>query len=284
MSNNQHRQPRGVPVGGQFAATARAESGLQLSAGPIDQRDDHMAALSDLLDAYMSGNPIVADETASIANITPFVPGDVAAAFWQDAVVAHLHHDERAREKALGQIAEWGAREARWRTDPTFTSPTGEVSYAGTNGPVVYTTVTGSKYTGYRPAAEVAKDVRADLKGAQKAGYLPGDLTFSVTTSSYSGGQSLCVSLRGMADEDIYGSDPASWQSGRTYSAATREVRTRVEAIAGAYGRDTTDIQTDYFHVTYWCQVDVEDEERATWREQERVRIKAARERRTSGR
>jgi hypothetical protein len=37
MSTDMKRQPRGIPVGGQFAATTRAESGIVLAASPAGQ-------------------------------------------------------------------------------------------------------------------------------------------------------------------------------------------------------------------------------------------------------
>ena len=284
MTEFKARQPKGVPVGGQFATTARAETSTTLDVPTGDNDETTVQALSDLMDAYVAGFPHVADEATAIAAIAPHVPRPVAEALWQDALVGHLHHDDERRGSALEKIAGWERREARWRSDPTFTSPTFEVTEQGTNGPVVYTTAVGAKYTGWRDVAEVAKDVRADLKAAQKAGYLPEGITMAVTVSKYSGGQAMRVSIRGMSDDDIYEQDPASWSPGRRYSAMTNEIRSRVEAISGAYDRSVTDIQTDYFHVTYWNQVEVEDAERAEWRARETARLKAMRDRRAASR
>ena len=276
MSEFQSRQPKGVPIGGQFAATARGETGTALG-GPATGPTDHVHALSELMDTYVAGFPHVADEAAAIAQITPHVPSRVAEALWQDALQGHLHRDDTARTAALQKIADWEAREARWRNDPAFVSPTYDVTEQGTNGPVVYTTAVGGKYTGWRDVASIAKDVRTDLKAAQAAGYLPADLKFAVVTDKYAGGQSMRVRVQGMSDDDIYEEDPTSWSSGRRYAQPALEIRERVVAIAGAYGRDTTDIQTDYFNVTYYSFVDLEDEQGAAWREQQAAARKAAR-------
>lgn len=276
MSDFQARQPKGVPVGGQFAATARGETGTTLG-GHSPLPVNHVEALGELMDTYVAGFPHVADEAAAIAQITPHVPSRVAEALWQDALQVHLHGREDERTAAFEKIAAWEAREARWRNDPSFVSPTYDVTEQGTNGPVVYTTAVGAKYTGWRDVAAVAKDVRADLRAAQAAGYLPADLKFAVVTDKYSGGQSMRVRIQGMSDDDIYENDPTSWSSGRRYAQPALEIKERVEAIAGAYDRSTTDIQTDYFNVTYWSHVDLEDEQGAAWREQQAAARKAAR-------
>lgn len=277
MSDFQNRQPKGVPVGGQFAATTRAETGTTLGGPSAAAPTDHVQALSELMDTYVAGFPHVADEATAIAEITPHVPARIAESLWQDALQAHLAGDEQARTGAFEKIAQWEAREARWRNDPSFVSPTFDVTEQGTNGPVVYTTAVGSKYTGWRDVASVAKDVRSDLKAAQAAGYLPAEVSFSVVTDKYRGGQALRVSVRGLSDDDIYEDDLTSWSSGRRYSPTALEIRDRVGAIAGAYDSSTTDIQTDYFNVMYYSNVELEDEERAQWRERQAAERKAAR-------
>ena len=277
MSDFQARQPKGVPVGGQFAATTRAETGTTLGGPPATDPTDHVHALSELMDTYVAGFPHVADEATAIAQITPHVPARIAESLWQDALQAHLAGDEQARTGAFEKIAQWEAREARWRNDTSFVSPTFDVTEQGTNGPVVYTTAVGGKYTGWRDVASIAKDVRTDLKAAQAAGYLPDEVSFSVVTDKYSGGQALRVSVRGLSDDDIYEDDLTSWSSGRRYSPTALEIRDRVGAIAGAYDSSTTDIQTDYFNVMYYSNVELEDEDRAQWRERQAAERKAAR-------
>lgn len=279
MSENQRRTPRGVPTGGQFATTARTETGVTLAGDGGGPASGVTEALSELLEAYMGGDPAVANVAERLAAITPHAPVPVTAGLWDDAVAAHLDADWDTCRDALGRIAQWDARDARWTGDPSFEPPTAAETFSGGNGPVVYTTVTGGRYTGYRPVAEVAKDVRGDLKDAQRRGYLPEGLRFAVTSASYVGGQRLLVTVQGMSDEDIYARDRVTWSPVRRLSAEAVEIRTRVEAIGGAYARSTTHSQTDYFEATYWCQVEVEDERTAAWRASERER---ARERRAA--
>lgn len=132
-----------------------------------------------------------------------------------------------------------------------------------------YTTVRGSKYTGWRDAAAIAKDVRSDIKSAVASGDLPAsigghDIAYSVTCKKYSGGQSISVAVQGMADADIYGERD---QHGyRRHSEKTQALVRKLKGIAGAYDKSTTDIQTDYFNVTYYCHVDIEDERAARFR------------------
>ena len=278
MSDNTNRQPKGVPVGGQFSATTKAEPGFTLGSTPAEQGPKQAEALSVLADAIVFGDVVVVDDVDAAHEIVPNIPRRLLSdQMWHDVLVATVHRDDDAREKAITDLVNLDAREARWRNNPKFVAPTMEVTDAGSSGPVQYTTVTCSKYTGWRDVAEVAKDVRTDLKDAVDAGYLPDGLRFGVTVSKYAGGQSLRVSIRGMSDEDIFSNDETSWGSGRQFSQATIETRTRVEAIAGAYTKDTTDYQTDYFDVMYYTHVDVEDEPRAAFRVTEAARLKAGR-------
>lgn len=280
MSDFQPRQPKGVPAGGQFSTTNRAETGTTLTGSITTGTPDPartVGELADRLKQYLDEFPHTADTNDLLTELVPHVPNNVADDLWHDAINAHVTGDDDRRTRLLAQMVTWEARESRWKDDSTFTAPTAQVTESGANGPVVYTTAVGSKYTGFRDVADVAKDVRGDLKAAQAAGYLPDDVKMSVTTSKYAGGQALRVEIRGMSDQDIYRHDPTSWEPGRRYSAPCREVIDRVDAIAGAYDRSTTDAQTDYFNVMYWCHVDVEDEAGAQWRAKQTAARRQAR-------
>lgn len=286
FSNGQDRHAKGEAksVGGRFRAMTHAENpGVSLTDAADSaavRREKQVEDLSELADTIVAGKVFVHDDVAAAHEVVPNVPENMLSdEMWHNVLAATLHRDGAARAKAIDALVDLDAREARWRSDPTFTPPTGEATETGGNGPVCYTTVVGGKYTGYRDVADVAKDVRGDLKVAVQAGYLPDGLTFRVTTSKYSGGQSMTVDVRGLPDEDIYDQDPVSGEPGLRYSLAARELRTRVSAIAGAYTRDTTDIQTDYFNVMYYSFVELEDEERADRRTKESARLKANRER-----
>jgi hypothetical protein len=272
--NEQRRQPKGVPVGGRFAGTTRGEPSLTLDAGPADQRAAQAAALTDLADTLIGGQEIVPDDLEAAALIVPHVPAHLLSdQLWHDVLVATLQRDETGRAAAVDALVALDAREARWQNDPTFVCPTGYATETGGEGPVHYTTTTGSRFTGWRDVVSVAKDVRADLKDAVRAGYLPEGLKFGVTTSKFSMGQALRVSVRGLHDDAIYANDPVSLSPGRMYSKATVEIMSRVEALAGAYDRETTEAQTDFHRGTYFTSVDIEDEHRA----QARVAESAAR-------
>src|SRR5450830_616951 len=196
MSENTARQPKGVPVGGQFAATARGETGLTLGVPATPDPEALAAALTELADAIVRGSDVVLDSYELRDEIIPNVPSQVRDDLWHEVLVSTVHNNDRTVETLTAKLGALEARETRWRNDPTFTSPTGEVTHQGTNGPVVYTTVQGSKYTGTRDVAAVAKDVRTDLKDAVTAGYLPDDVTFAVTCSKYAGGQAMQVDVR----------------------------------------------------------------------------------------
>ena len=276
-----HRREAGSAnsTGGQFGVGKRGEADLSLDAEPVDQREAQANALSELADTLVRGTPFIDDDVEAAHRIVPNVPEHLLSnQLWHDVLSATLARDTDARDRALDTLVDYDAREARWRGDPTFVSPTGEATDAGGSGPVHYTTVTGSKYTGWRDVTEVAKDVRSDLKKAAAAGYLPDGLQYGVSVDKFAGGQALRVSVRGMTDKDIYREDPLSWGGGQMHSPTTAEMAQRVEAIAGAYGRGTSEIQTDFYQVMYWSTVNVEDEQAASWRRDEAADAKRKRE------
>lgn len=139
----------------------------------------------------------------------------------------------------------------------------------------------GSKYTDkWRSAKDIAKDIRADLKEAQKAGYIPKNVKYSVTKDSYAGGQSVTIKVLNLKDSDLYQENTHSIQSWDRYvpSPKANEFKNRLSIIANAYNSDSSDIQTDYFNVLYHSSVILEDEQSAEFRIKEAARLKANRE------
>lgn len=139
----------------------------------------------------------------------------------------------------------------------------------------------GSKYTGFQPAAQVSKQVRADLKTAQKAGEIPGDIRFSVKSQSYSMGQSVRVEVQGRSAERIWYYEDVEYPAGftrpeRRMHAEAKEIEKRVFAIANAYNRDRSDSMVDYFDVMYHCFAEWESDWSRKHREQ-RAAVRAAR-------
>lgn len=273
VTSNQPRQPKGAPTGGRFAAASHGETGLKLGdSSPAFDPLTATATLHDALKRQREGGDWV-DFDKTFRQVVPDVPEQVTEEAVVSAVAAHRAGDSMRVERIIDRLVDMQRDEARWRGDPSFVPLTAEVTHQGTGGPVVYTTVTGSKYDGEpRALREIAKDVRTDLKAAQRAGYLPDDLTFSVLTHQYAGGQAMNVEVRGMSDEDRLLDDPHAYSTPNATSAYANEIRQRVEAIAGAYGRQESDVQSDYWNVTYWCHVTLESElgaaQRAAGRDQ----------------
>ncbi|MCU6479044.1 hypothetical protein [Arthrobacter sp. A2-55] len=135
--------------------------------------------------------------------------------------------------------------------------------------------VTGGKYTGFRDAAAIAKDVRADLKEAVAANYLPAGLGYSVTSERFAGGQAVRVSIRGVPDSDRLDPEaPDRWGSPGMRPEA-KELIERVTAITNAYNNQDVDSMSDYCNVTYYDHVDIESESTREWREREAAQRKA---------
>lgn len=134
-----------------------------------------------------------------------------------------------------------------------------------------YTTVTGAKYSGYRPAAAIAKDVRADIKNAVAAGDIavPPGATFSVTCQSYAGGQAVNVDIRGLGNDAIYAPEPNE-RGDRVYSEQTRALLRQVETYIRAYDKTMSDPHTDFNNNTYYSNATVETDHGADFRAREK--------------
>lgn len=160
-------------------------------------------------------------------------------------------------------------------------------------------------------AAQIAKAVRGDIKQAVSEGLLPAHWSYSVTSETFAGGQSVNVDVRDCADawQECDGSVPGSKRDhGNGVSTATacgnfwckaaypdkagaeyhqvlteeaRVAKMTLERIHGAYNHDGSEIQVDYFDVRYWGVVSFEDDSSAAFRKREKERLaakKAARE------
>lgn len=109
----------------------------------------------------------------------------------------------------------------------------------------------GTLYSGWRSVTEINKDARAELKRAQKAGYLPASLKFSVRGESFSGGQAMRVSVTGV--------DRATQiEDGENYGRRSdlgRELNDRIESIINAWNHTDNDSMTDYFNTNYYTSI-----------------------------
>lgn len=112
----------------------------------------------------------------------------------------------------------------------------------------------GAKWTpGFRPASDIARDIRNDLKQARKDGTLPRDVQMSVRIKNYSGGRSINVTLSGWPKERIWTNETDAY--GLPMQRETEEaqaVRKTIEGIREAYNRDASDPMVDYFDVDYY--------------------------------
>lgn len=144
---------------------------------------------------------------------------------------------------------------------------------------------TGAKDTGYRDAAAIARDIRADLEAADLPREIAGHpVTISVITRTFSLGQSVDVTIRGLPDAvaqaDRFHQDAESAEPGGTAEAAVAwsppawltpavaELKEAVRAIADAYNRTAVDRR----HATYHLDVIVERDDERAWNAAQRTR------------
>lgn len=125
----------------------------------------------------------------------------------------------------------------------------------------MYERAYGEKNNGtWRDAADIAKDIRADIKAARQAGEinLPEGAKISVRCSKYSGGQSIDVNVTGWVGHRIEVEDAENFWPGFTRRELTPEadeVQGRLERIVRAYNWDGSDSQSDYFDVCFYGHV-----------------------------
>lgn len=138
----------------------------------------------------------------------------------------------------------------------------------------------GSKYdpkAPYRTAADIAKDMRADIKAALAKGDLPGTMrNYTVRVQNYSGGRSIDVSAVDLPGMWTKGMD---WRDEREIDVLTAEgesVKRVLKMIHNAYNYDGSDVMVDYFDVNYYGQAGVLDPWGQDYRDRQRAKKEAA--------
>lgn len=202
----------------------------------------------------------------------------------------HLHYEEAAQffiqaQHALSDGEDWKAVVAEAAAADTARHPGGTLA-EGYTPPIAShqpgyqqgTLTTGPKYTGYRNATEICKDIRTELRTATEANYLPAGLKYSVTNDKYSGGQAVNVTVQGVTDEDrTIGSTDLNRHGQIADLPEVAELEKRVAAITNAYNRTDIDGQSDYYNVSYSSRVNIETDRDLAFREREAAKRKAAR-------
>lgn len=270
-----NRKPKGIRTGGQFAATNHGEASVSLAPAPSGRRaapatsNRHvpeslrMAHFQDPqlvpdleweVEGSMTGSEIEADYRAeAFSDHVPHLQVEEAYGYFNQARAAYADGGDW---KAV--VAEAAAADTARRPGGSLKEgyrpprPTHQAGYQ--QG----TLTTGERYTGYRNASEICKDIRAELKAATEANYLPAGLKYSVTNEKYSGGQSINVTIQGVSDADRI--DPTELDHRGDYAQRkeAKELQERVEGITNAYNRTNIDSQSDYFHVAYWGRAEIE--------------------------
>lgn len=116
---------------------------------------------------------------------------------------------------------------------------------------------------GHMDIQDVKKNVVKDINEAIRAGYLPKDLKYRVTTSRFRGGQSLRVSIQNTKDSQMEEEVPLG-QWGGTQQIPTelaRNLKNRVGIIAEAYNvRESFNSMSDYPFRRYYAHTEIETE------------------------
>lgn len=230
---------------GQYSEMARGEADVNLGIGVSTQTADHSVASPGMTYAVgpfevtyiLDGRQVSADEIAERGS-------------WDGVLIEH-----GAAAYAV----------------PVFTPA------FQTSRPVYGRGYDGSKSSDeYRPVAQIAKDVRADIKDAVKVGWLPENLEYRVTCGS---GDSINVTVIGLSDADREDPDGVARNGpGRTDRDEVVQVERRIKDLVEAYNRSRTDSMTDYFEERFYSKVRFESEASRDFRVKEAARLKKVRE------
>jgi hypothetical protein len=288
-ARNQSRVPGGVPSGGQFSTGRRAESDVSSLTTPAPALEaaagGSVAGVERIvLPGFIS--PEARDElwnssfeTRQRGEVMPDRVDRLAArypAMSREEIVSAVEElaaiDESDYLAQREYIEEFSLDEQARRGIHPAAPPTGRI--ASHEEPYGYT---GSLYDSKKTITQVAKDVRGDIKKSQLSGYLPPDLTYSVTTRKFAGGASMRVSVRGLEDDQIYDrrEEPDTRFSRTVYTPEADELRRRVGGLIAARNYDRSDSMTDYFDVGFYSSVDLEDAQSRDFRLREAARRKA---------
>lgn len=129
----------------------------------------------------------------------------------------------------------------------------------------------GAKNTGtYVSPSVIRSNIRTDLKKAQDLGYLPNNVKYSIARGgSYN---SIQIEVRGVKDSSVFTEEPDLRWPGETKqvpTAASKELRRRIQLIADAYNYDNSNSQVDYFNRHYYARVEIESERSKNYRVKE---------------
>lgn len=128
----------------------------------------------------------------------------------------------------------------------------------------------GSKYEPARNVADIAKDVRQDIKAAVKAGQLPKG-KYSVRIERFAGGRAIDITVKSFAEPvSVMNPEWARFQFENNYmrvppcgleqhTEAGKAILETLRSILSAYNRTQCDAQTDYFNVSFWAHVNFDD-------------------------
>lgn len=134
---------------------------------------------------------------------------------------------------------------------------------------------------GWIDATKVSQKTRAGIKTAVQWGALPAEYTYRVGTEKYAGGQSVRVTVEGMPDSRHHVERQEGFPRGS--SAHAREVSKVIELIGNQWNTDRSDTMQDYFDVTYYLNVSIDDEQVTEWRRLQRQAAAEKRRQKTGG-
>lgn len=283
------RQDAGIPSGGEFKAFGHKEGGLTLGRHSAPASSNRFVPESLRMAHFQDPNTLHELQWAVQSSVDDDQLADYQAENFSDKL-PHLHYEESAAYFSQAQQAYadggdlTGILEEAAAAD-TARHPGGALAEGYEPSIIEHrdgygqgSLSVGDKYTGYRNATDVCKDIREELKKATAANYLPAGLKYSVTNDKFAGGQAVRVVIQGVSDADRkMGSTDMNRYGEIDDLPEYKQLGARVEAITDSFNKQDVDSQSDYFNVSYYSSVDVESDRSRTFREEEAAKRKAAR-------
>lgn len=203
---SQSRQPKGIPVGGQFAQNAHDEAGSLSEQSAFDQIDWSLATDNDDPDSLIAPQrarlALLEDHILSRPHIADLGDGRVAL-FWHESGSENTldrrpDREARAILDTEGNVHDFESRvgDGGYEPDEDFTSEVNADALRESNLPAEPTVsadeegrpvYTGSRYVDGASAKQVSQSLRREIEKATKDGTLPDEFTYEVRGTDASG-------------------------------------------------------------------------------------------------
>lgn len=122
----------------------------------------------------------------------------------------------------------------------------------------------GNNYNSEMSTTDIAKQIRAWVKGQKKSGNFPKGLKVSVRSQYFSGGSAIRIYITALpTDWEVFNRKYVELTSTRghpnmhpypsRYTERVEKIRAEIMSYVNSFNYDGSEIQVDYFDVNFYC-------------------------------